>query len=59
MNDVRMCDRAPDLIWKIREGFPEAVTLVLRCEWEWGINWAKRAGRAMQAEERAYANAQR
>lgn len=31
MNDVRMCDRAPNLVWKIREGFPEMVTLELRC----------------------------
>ena len=59
MNDVRMFDRAPDLFWKIREGFPEEVTLELLCERGWSIHWAKGAGRALQAEETSCANAQR
>ena len=51
--------RGPNLVRKTREGFPEEVTLELRYEQGWGINWAKEAAKTTQAENVVCANAQR
>ena len=42
MNDVRTLTGGLKLVCKIREDFPEEVTLKLNCERGRDINWAKR-----------------